>query len=159
MLTQSELDYRQWLENPDFPKLTPKQAGVAKQFLERIKAHDWETPLFPHQYTALTKVIYTGEKLGKWESLLDIVTGGGKTVIMAGIIAYFWQVRGNEKFLILSPNTIVRERVKEDFEARNPAYAYREFPFFFNSHQRTPERLVCTVLRTARTRRAFAMPM
>ena len=147
MLTQAELDYRQWLEEPDFPHLTPQQAGVAKQYLERIKGHDWEKPLYPHQYTAITKVIYNGEKLGKWESLLDIVTGGGKTVIIAGLIAYFWQVRGNEKFLILTPNTIVRERVKEDFEVRNPAYAYREFPFFFNSHQRTPERLVCTVLR------------
>lgn len=147
MLTQAELDYRQWLEEPDFPNLTPQQASVAKQFLERIKGHDWEKPLYRHQYTAITKVIYTGEKLGKWESLLDIVTGGGKTVIMAGLIAYFWQVRGNEKFLILVPNTIVRERVKDDFEVRNPAYAYKEFPFFFNSHQRTPERLVCTVLR------------
>jgi superfamily II DNA or RNA helicase len=147
MLTQSELDYRQWLEEPDFPNLTPQQAAVAKQFVERIKGHDWEKPLYPHQYAAITKIIYAGEKLGKWESLLDIVTGGGKTVIMAGLIAYFWQVRGNEKFLILVPNTIVRERVKEDFEVRNPAYAYREFPFFFNSHQRTPERLVCNVLR------------
>lgn len=147
MLTQVELDYRQWLEEPDFPNLTPQQSGIARQFLERIKGHDWEKPLYRHQYTAITKVIYTGEKLGKWESLLDIVTGGGKTVIMAGLIAYFWQVRGNEKFLILVPNTIVRERVKDDFEVRNPAYAYKEFPFFFNGHQRTPERLVCTVLR------------
>lgn len=147
MLTQSELDYRQWLEELDFPNLTSPQAAVAKQFIERIKGHDWDKPLFPHQYVAITKVIYAGEKLGKWESLLDIVTGGGKTVIMAGLISYFWQVRGNEKFLILTPNTIVRERVKDDFEVRNPAYAYRGFPFFFNSHQRTPERLVCTVLR------------
>ena len=147
MLTQAELDYRQWLEEPDFPSLTPQQAAVAKQFIERIKGHDWEKPLYPHQYAAITKVIYSGEKLGKWESLLDIVTGGGKTVIMAGLIAYFWQVRCNEKFLILVPNTIVRERVKDDFEVRNPAYAYKEFPFFFNGHQRTPERLVCAVLR------------
>lgn len=147
MLTQSELDYRQWLEEPDFPHLTPQQAGVARQFLERIKGHDWDKPLYPHQYTAITKVIYAGEKLGQWETLLDIVTGGGKTVIMAGLIAYFWQVRGNQKFLIVTPNTIVRERVQEDFDVRHPAYAYKEFPFFFNSYRRAPERLVRTVLR------------
>lgn len=147
MLTQAELDYRQWLENPDFPNLTPQQQGIARQFLERIKGLDWEKPLYPHQYSAITKVIYAGERLGKWECLLDIVTGGGKTVIMAGLVAYFWQVRGNEKFLILVPNTIVRERVKDDFEVRNPAYAYKEFPFFFNGHQKTPDRLVCKVLR------------
>ncbi len=147
MLTQADLDYRQWLEEPDFPKLNPQQQGVARQFLERIKGHDWETPLYPHQYTAITKVIYAGEKLGKWECLLDIVTGGGKTVIMAGLIAYFWQVRGHEKFLILAPNTIVRERVRDDFDVHSPAFAYREFPFFFNLQQKTPERMVCKVLR------------
>lgn len=147
MLTQSELDYRQWLEEPDFPNLTPQQASMARQFLERIKGHDWEKPLYPHQYTAITKVIYAGEKLGQWETLLDIVTGGGKTVIMAGLIAYFWQVRSNQKFLIVTPNTIVRERVQEDFDVRHPAYAYKEFPFFFNSFRHAPERLVRTVLR------------
>jgi len=119
MLTQGELDYRQWLEEPDFPNLTPQQGSVAKQFVERIKGHDWGKPLYPHQYTAITKVIYAGEKLGRWETLLDIVTGGGKTVIMAGVMSYFWQVRGHEKFLILVPNTIVRERVKDDFEVRS----------------------------------------
>ena len=103
--------------------------------------------MYRHQYDAITRVIWTGEKLGKWESLLDIVTGGGKTVIMAGLIAYFWQVRGCEKFVILTPNTIVRERVKDDFDLRNPAFAYREFPFFFNSHRSVPDRLVCKVLR------------
>src|SRR3989344_2746894 len=111
MLTQSDLDYRLWLESPDFPNLSAQQAGIARAFLDRIAGHDWEQPLYRHQYDAITRVIWTGEKLGKWESLLDIVTGGGKTVIMAGLIAYFWQVRGCEKFLVLVPNTIVRERV------------------------------------------------
>lgn len=147
MLTQSDLDYRLWLEKPDFPNLSAQQAGIARAFLDRIAGHDWEKPLYRHQYDAITRVIWTGEKLGKWESLLDIVTGGGKTVIMAGLIAYFWQVRGCEKFVILTPNTIVRERVKDDFELRNPAFAYREFPFFFNSHRSVPDRLVCKVLR------------
>ena len=147
MLTQSDLDYRLWLESPDFPNLSAQQAGIARAFLDRIAGHDWEQPLYRHQYDAITRVIWTGEKLGKWESLLDIVTGGGKTVIMAGLIAYFWQVRGCEKFVILTPNTIVRERVKDDFELRNPAFAYREFPFFFNSHRSVPDRLVCKVLR------------
>ena len=147
MLTQSDLDYRLWLESPDFPNLSAQQAGIARAFLDRIAGHDWEQPLYRHQYDAITRVIWTGEKLGKWESLLDIVTGGGKTVIMAGLIAYFWQVHGCEKFVILTPNTIVRERVKDDFELRNPAFAYREFPFFFNSHRSVPDRLVCKVLR------------
>jgi superfamily II DNA or RNA helicase len=150
MLTQSELDYRAWLDEPDFPHLkNDHQVAAAKRYLDNIKGHDWQKPLYAHQYAAITKVIFHGEKLGRWDSLLDIVTGGGKTVIMAGLIAYFWQVRGHETFLILVPNTIVRERVKDDFEQSNPSFAYREFPFFFNGFVKAVDRISCKVLRSA----------
>ena len=148
MLTQTELDYRAWLEEPDFPHLKSAHAQTAaKRYLQNLKGHDWPKPLYFHQYTAITKVIFQGEKLGKWDSLLDIVTGGGKTVMMAGLVAYFWQVREQSTFLILVPNTIVRERVKDDFEVSNPSYAFDEFPFFTNGMTNTPSKLVCKVLR------------
>lgn len=148
MLTQTELDYRAWLEEPDFPHLKSAHAQTAaKRYLQNLKGHDWPKPLYFHQYTAITKVIFQGEKLGKWDSLLDIVTGGGKTVMMAGLVAYFWQVREQSIFLILVPNTIVRERVKDDFEVSNPSYAFDEFPFFTNGMTNTPRKLVCKVLR------------
>ena len=54
-----------------------------------------------------------------------------------------------EKFLIIPPNTIVRERVKDDFEISAPEYAYREFPFFFNRYSHVPQRLSCKVLRSS----------
>ena len=150
MLSQTELDYRAWLEEPDFPHLkNDHQRAAAKRYLENIKGHDWQKPLYHHQYVAITQVIFHGEKLGRWDSLLDIVTGGGKTVIMAGLIAYFWQVREQETFLILVPNTIVRERVKDDFEQSNPSYAFQEFPFFFNGYAKAAERLTCKVLRSS----------
>lgn len=140
--------YLAWKNNPDFPKLEARQALIARTFIERILGgEDFSKPLYRHQVEAILRVIYCREKLNDWDVLLDIVTGGGKTVIMAALISYFWQVRGNEKFLILTPNTIVRERVKDDFEVHSPVYAYRDFPFFFNSHTHTPERLVCKVLR------------
>lgn len=147
-ITEQEIKYREWKEKPDFPSLDERQVYYAKTFIERLTGgEDFPKPLYRHQIEAILRVIYHGEKLGKWESLLDIVTGGGKTVIIAGLISYFWQVRGCEKFLILVPNTIVRERVKDDFEVRNPAFAYHDFPFFFNSHTKIPDRLVCKVLR------------
>ncbi len=147
MITESELKWRLWAEEPTFPSLAPRDAQIAKQFMERLVGHDFPLPLYNHQWEAMARVIYHGEQMEKWESLLDIVTGGGKTVIMAGLLAYFWQVREHEKFLILVPNTIVRERVKDDFELRNPGFAYNTFPFFFNSNSKVPERLVCKVLR------------
>ena len=147
-ITQAELDYRQWRTKPDFPHIADeRQRHYAKIFVERLASEDFPKPLYQHQIEAILRVIYAGEKMGKWESLLDIVTGGGKTVIMAALIAYFWQVKKQEKFLILVPNTIVRERVKDDFEVRSPSFAYRDFPFFFNSHTNVPDRLVCKVLR------------
>lgn len=147
-MTANDPNYLVWKDNPDFPHLDERQRLLARTFIERIVGgEDFAKPLYRHQVEAILRVIYCGEKLNDWDVLLDIVTGGGKTIIMAALIAYFWQVRGNEKFLILTPNTIVRERVKDDFEVRSPMFAYREFPFFFNSHARTPERLVCKVLR------------
>lgn len=147
-ITEQEIKYREWKENPDFPSLDDRRKYRAKTFVERIiGGEDFPKPLYKHQLEAILRVIYHGEKMGKWESLLDIVTGGGKTVIMAALVSYFWQVRECEKFLIIVPNTIVRERVKDDFEVQNPAFAYHDFPFFFNSHLKVPNRLVCKVLR------------
>src|SRR3989338_8393884 len=147
-ISEQELKYREWKEKPDFPNLDERAAFYAKTFIERIRGgEDFPKPLYPHQVEAILRVIYHGEKLGRWDSLLDIVTGGGKTVIMAGVVAYFWQVRECEKFLVLVPNTIVRERVKDDFEIRSPNFAYTDFPFFFNSHAKIPSRISCKVLR------------
>mgnify|MGYP001560213556 FL=1 len=144
----ADINYIEWLNKPDFPKLDERQDYHAKTFVERLKTgDDFTKPLYRHQQEAILRVIYNGEKLGKWDVLLDIVTGGGKTVIMSAIVSYFWQIHGCERFLILVPNTIVRERVKDDFEAKSPMYAYRDFPFFFNSYVKVPERLVCKVLR------------
>ena len=147
-MTRNDPNYLTWKSKPDFPSLDERQALLARTFIERIVGgEDFSKPLYRHQTEAILRVIYCGEKLNDWDVLLDIVTGGGKTVIMAALISYFWQVRNNEKFLVLTPNTIVRERVKDDFEVRSPMYAYRDFPFFFNSYSRVPERLTCKVLR------------
>lgn len=147
MLTQSELDYRKWMDDPDFPSLDPRQVQYARVFVDNLTNGTLPNPLYRHQYEAVMRVIYHGERLGKWDSLLDIVTGGGKTVIMATLIAYFRQVRGYSKFLILVPGTIVRERVKDDFEPSNPGFAYGSFPLFFPPFSHIPRNLVCRVLR------------
>lgn len=147
MLTQSELDYRKWTDDPDFPSLDTRQSQYARVFVDNLTNGTLPNPLYHHQYEAVMRVIYHGERLGKWDSLLDIVTGGGKTVIMATLIAYFRQVRGYSKFLILVPGTIVRERVKDDFEPSNPGFAYGSFPLFFPPFAHIPHNLVCRVLR------------
>jgi superfamily II DNA or RNA helicase len=77
--------------------------------------------LWPHQRDAVLRAIFTNELLkprdaGWKDLLLNVVTGGGKTTIIAAIMAYLRVCHEVRSFLLLSPNTIVRERLKTDFE-------------------------------------------
>jgi superfamily II DNA or RNA helicase len=80
-----------------------------------------EGTLWPHQWESFLRVIYAHEILGKAEIgadglLLNIVTGGGKTAVIAAIIAWLRIAHGIQKFVLLCPNLIVRDRLEEDFD-------------------------------------------
>lgn len=67
------------------------------------------------------RVVYAHEVLGKAEIgkeglLLNIVTGGGKTAIIAAVIAWLRIACGVQKFVLLCPNLIVRDRLEDDFQ-------------------------------------------
>lgn len=77
--------------------------------------------LWPHQWESFLRVVYTHEILGKTEIgtdglLLNIVTGGGKTADIAAIIAWLRIAHGIQKFVLLCPNLIVRDRLEDDFQ-------------------------------------------
>lgn len=77
--------------------------------------------LWPHQWDAFLRVVYCYEVLGKKEIganglLLNIVTGGGKTADIAALIAWLRITHGVQKFVLLCPNLIVRDRLEDDFE-------------------------------------------
>lgn len=77
--------------------------------------------LWPHQWESFLRVIYAHEILGKAEIgadglLLNIVTGGGKTAVIAALIAWLRTAHGTQKFVMLCPNLIVRDRLEEDFQ-------------------------------------------
>ena len=79
-----------------------------------------EGTLWPHQWEAFLRVIYSYEVLGQKTIgehglLLNIVTGGGKTADIAAIIAWLRISHGVQKFLLLCPNLIVRDRLEDDF--------------------------------------------
>lgn len=80
-----------------------------------------EGTLWPHQWESFLRVVYAHEVLGKSEIgadglLLNIVTGGGKTAVIAAAIAWLRIARGVQKFVMLCPNLIVRDRLEDDFE-------------------------------------------
>ncbi len=77
--------------------------------------------LWPHQWESFLRVVYAHEILGKAEIgadgvLLNIVTGGGKTALIAAIVAWLRVAHDVQKFVMLCPNLIVRDRLEDDFE-------------------------------------------
>ena len=77
--------------------------------------------LWPHQWESFLRVVYAHEILGKAEIgadglLLNIVTGGGKTAVIAAMIAWLRIAHDVQKFVMLCPNLIVRDRLEDDFE-------------------------------------------
>src|SRR5271166_269199 len=80
-----------------------------------------EGTLWPHQWESFLRIVYAHEILGKAEIgadglLLNIVTGGGKTALIAAIVAWLRVAFGVQKFVMLCPNLIVRDRLEDDFE-------------------------------------------
>lgn len=77
--------------------------------------------LWPHQWESFLRVVYVHEILGKTELgadglLLNIVTGGGKTAVIAAVIAWLRIAHNVQKFVMLCPNLIVRDRLEDDFQ-------------------------------------------
>ncbi len=90
-----------------------------RRFLENLTDSNKETKLWKHQSEAILKTIYSYEVLGKNNLLLNIVTGGGKTAIIGACIAWLKMCHQIDKFLILVPNLIVRDRLQKDFLITN----------------------------------------
>lgn len=93
------------------------------------------------QVEAIERCVYSFEILGVKDVLTNIVTGGGKTTIIGAMIAYMMIVHDQRKFLILTPNKIVRSRLVDEFNPKSETYIYNLFPFFFNSYLPLKERI------------------
>ena len=93
------------------------------------------------QLEAIERCVYSFEVLGEKDLLTNIVTGGGKTTIIGALVAYMMIVHNQYKFLILTPNTIVRERLDDEFDPDSETYIYDVFPFFFNSFETLKTRI------------------
>ena len=76
--------------------------------------------LWPHQWQALLRTVYAREVLRKsfWETglLLNVVTGGGKTALIAATMVWLHLAHDVRRFLLLCPNLIVRDRLEDDFK-------------------------------------------
>ena len=80
-----------------------------------------EGTLWDHQWDCFLRVVYAHEvkrdELAQPNGvLLNVVTGGGKTAIIAALIAWLRLAHDVQKFVLLCPNLIVRDRLEDDFE-------------------------------------------
>jgi len=105
----------------------PGLKGESFRYVEFLTSPDddqspREGTLWPHQWESFLRVVYAHEILGKGEIaadglLLNIVTGGGKTALIAAIMAWLRVAHEVQKFVIICPNLIVRDRLEDDFES------------------------------------------
>lgn len=112
---QHEEEYTNWVMS-GFPGSKSRTINFIEHFIQR----DEGMKLWLHQKDAILRVIYSFEiaKQGLGSSyLLRIVTGGGKSLVIASLIAWMKCAHEDEahKFLLICPNLIVRDRLSMDF--------------------------------------------
>ena len=103
-----------------------------REFISNVLKPDKKYKMWDHQIEGFLRTVYAFEVLGKKNCLLNIVTGGGKTAIIAAVIFWLKSVHNINKFVILTPNTIVRARLVQDFEG---GAVFKNFEFATKQNQ------------------------
>lgn len=116
--------------------------------LGRLEGNGNEKRLLPHQAEAVQRAIYSAEILDLDPLLLTLATGTGKTLVMASIIT--WLACKNEinTYIVFCPNTIVRDRLKKDFESLD---VFKEFNLFPPEYHSRLNQLRCSVVEGRQT--------
>lgn len=121
--------------------------GTGVEFLRSLDSPNFTPRLWRHQIEAIKRTVYAFEVLHWPDILLNVVTGGGKTQIIAGMAAYLKTVHEVSQHLILVPNTTVRARLVDAFDPKSKDYVFRLFPFFAGRFQDERDRLSLHVMK------------
>ena len=117
----------------------PTAADCVREYLTHLSTPPADPnglALWPHQRESVLRAVYANEILkptdaGWKDLLLRVVTGGGKTTIMAALMAYLRVCHEVRSFIVLTPNTIVRERLRLDFDQPSrPDSVWNRFGLF-----------------------------
>ena len=119
--TPYEDEYQEWLRG-GCPGVKPETVD----YLRHLSDPEDDTQpragtLWPHQWDSLLRVVYAYEMQRDALALpdgvlLNVVTGGGKTAIIAALMVWLRLAHDVQKFVLLCPNLIVRDRLEDDFE-------------------------------------------
>jgi len=110
----------------------PGVVDGTREFIVNLLEPSKKIKLWNHQTEGILRTIYSYEILKKQNLLLNIVTGGGKTAIIAAIIFWLKSVHKINRFLILAPNLIVRDRLKSDFKN---GVIFKNFQFYTKENE------------------------
>ena len=116
-----EDEFQQWVRS-GYPNAKTETLGYVRHLSDpEDDARPREGILWPHQWDSFLRVVYAFEierhSLAQPNGLLlNVVTGGGKTAIIAALIAWLRIAHDVQKFVLLCPNLIVRDRLEEDFQ-------------------------------------------
>ena len=142
---EHEKNFLEWCRGYNVP-LSEQQKLKVRDFLKNIDDPNFVPPLYRHQAESVKRAIYCYEILQKKDLLVEVVTGGGKSAIIAGIVAYFMIVHDINKFLVLVPNTIVRARLKDEFDPESKTFVYDTFRFFYNGTEDLIKRITLHIM-------------
>ncbi|MFZ3122726.1 MAG: DEAD/DEAH box helicase family protein [Thermodesulfovibrionales bacterium] len=120
---QYEKEYIDWVQGG-----YPETNIFTQDFISNLLEQDRKNRLWRHQEEAFLRTVYSYEILGRKNLLLNIVTGGGKTAIIATVIAWLRSCHNIQSFLIMVPNLIVRDRLETDFKDKSVFRRFKLFP-------------------------------
>ena len=118
---QYEEDFQQWIKG-GFPDANAETLDYIRHLSDpKDDTQPREGTLWQHQWDSFLRVIYAYEIEGGTLTLpdgvlLNVVTGGGKTAIIAALMAWLRLAHDVQKFVLLCPNLIVRDRLEDDFD-------------------------------------------
>lgn len=101
---------------------------ATRDYLRYLTEPGHSRPLWAHQQEAFLRAVYAYEVLDWKNVLLNVVTGGGKTAVIATTISWLRLCHEIRTFVLLAPNTIVRERLADDFRAGKVFTDFSLFP-------------------------------
>ena len=115
-----EEEFQNWVKG-GYPGAHPETLDYLHHLSDPLdETRPREGTLWPHQWDSLLRVVFSHEirrgDLAQPDGvLLNVVTGGGKTAIIAAVMAWLRTAHDIQRFVILCPNLIVRDRLEDDF--------------------------------------------
>ena len=114
-----EQHFQQWTKS-GYSECSEKTADYLEHLSDpEDPSQPREGTLWPHQWDCLLRMIYAYEIEPSLKEpsgvLLNVVTGGGKTAVIAAAMAWLRLAHDVKMFVVICPNLIVRDRLEEDF--------------------------------------------